>query len=151
MNKKAYMFTVDATIAAILLIIGIMIIAGFYFYAPDKDRTTELSDDITNILMNVRLYEICPDADDCSSCSYPTIEDLCSETPTQIKNREMSLMEFFGQLYHDMRRDQVHLIVKEIFIDSNIIPYNYDMQVLLEDPINDPGVIQQIYPEYIES
>ena len=141
---KGYFYTLDVVIAIILLVIGLLVLAGSYFYSPYKPRVEGITTDISGVLANTRLRDVCPGLPDCSSCSYTTIRDLCGETPSQIKNPELSLMEFMGQLYHDMRREAIKDIIDEAIVRSGILPQHLDMQIVLYDPAEDR--LEQLYP-----
>ena len=142
--RQGYFYTLDVVFAIVILMVGLLIVFGMYFYTPHKVKAEGITTDITGVLANIKLNDICSDIDNCD-CRYESIKALCEEDPTQIKNPQISLLEFFGQLYHDNRRDQIEVILNETIIDSRILPPGYEMQVLLYDPYN-PSQIEQLYP-----
>ena len=143
MKKKGYFFTMDAVIGAIILIIGLFIIAGFYFYSPNKEKTEGLATDITGILANIKVLEICSNINDCTTCSYHSIQDICNNN--LIPSPEMTLLELFGYLHSKNRHSMIEAVINETIIEKKILPYNYDMQVVLEDPTS-PSETMQLYP-----
>jgi len=143
--KQGYMYTLDVVIAIIILMIGLLLIAGSYFYTPHKVRAEGITDDITGVLAHTRIYEVCPDYEPPCHCHYPSMQDLCEASPTQVKNPELSLLEFMGQLYHDKRRTAIEAIINDTIIHSKILPANYEMQVILFDP-EQPGQLEQLFP-----
>lgn len=143
MKKKGYMFTLDAVIGVIILVIGIFLIAGFYFYSPDKEKTQSIANDITGVMANIKVNEICSDINVCSTCRYASIENVCVNN--LLTDPEMTLLELYGYLYSQNRRSMIEAIINETIIENNILPYNYDMQIILQEPTN-PDEIKQLYP-----
>jgi hypothetical protein len=139
--RKGYVFSLDAVIAVIILVIGILLISAIYVYTPDKERTDMLNTDITGMLANVKVGELCADLSTCS-CSYPSIAELCANG--RIWNSETTLLELFGQLYHENDRVMIERTINETLIDNGIIPGNFGLQILLMDPARSEP--QQIYP-----
>lgn len=139
--KKGYIFTLDVFVASIILIVGFIAIIGFMFYSPEKDKTDKLATEIISVMAEIKLYELCDFSSGCS-CVYPSIDALCSE----IKNPRLSILEFLGQLYHDsIDKSFTAAIIDEIFIESQIVPMSYDLQVLLHDPGFNSQM--QLYPD----
>ncbi len=141
--KRGYFYTLDVVFAIIILVIGLLLVAGSYFYAPQKVKSEALANDITGVLGSTHIYDVCNDIDSCD-CSYQSIRDLCNENPSQIKNPDITLLEFMGQLYHDNQREAIQDIVNETIVKSYVLPPNYDMQVVLFDPKT--GDLEQLYP-----
>jgi hypothetical protein len=143
MNKKGYFFTLDAAIGTLILIIGLLIIAGFYFYSPDKDRTESIANDLTGVLANTKMKDICDFNSDPKTCSYGELDTLI--VTGYITNPDMSMLELMGYLYDiGYMRKEIELIINQSIIDQEILPINYDMQVIIEDPSN--ANTAQLYP-----
>jgi hypothetical protein len=143
MKKKGYFFTMDAVIGVIILIIGLIVITGFYFYSPDKEKTQGIATDISGVLANIKVNEICSNINDCTTCSYNSVENICNNN--LIPNSGMTLLELFGYLHSKNRHTTIEAIINETIINKKILPYNYDMQVVLEDPTK-PADTMQLYP-----
>jgi len=140
--KKGYFYTLDAVIGTAVLMIGLIIIAGLYFQVPEKEKTDALATDITGILSNVQIKDICPDVSTCS-CRYNAIIQAC--TSNLITDPELSLMDALGLLYHKNEFTMIEMIINETIIDQEIIPPSHDMALLLQDPAA-PEHVQQIFP-----
>ena len=140
-HKKGYFYTIDAVIGVIILMIGLLFVFGFYFYSPDKERTQGISIDVTGLLTNVRTGDLCDNLVSCS-CEYNSLERICNDN--LLTNPNMNMMEVFGLLYYNNNRTAIEEIVQEILIDDKIVPENFQMQIILEDPGNDR--LEQLYP-----
>jgi len=139
--KKGYFYTLDAGIAVIILVVGFLIIAAMYLYAPDKERTEAIGNDISGLIAQVTLDDICADMDICD-CTYASVEELCEEG--KIRNRHATIMELFGQLYHDNERRPIEAIVNQTLIDNGVLPGNFKLQIMLMEPAS--GRMVQLYP-----
>lgn len=143
MGKKGYFFTFDAIMGIIILIIASFIIYGMYFYSPDKVTTDDLARQVTGLLSSVKVSDLCSNLNSCE-CSYGTLTDLCNSG--DIGNPDVSMMEFFGELYSKPAdlRPQIASLIYEILIDNQIIPGNYGMKIMLTDVST--GEVHQLYP-----
>ncbi len=143
MKKKGYFYTFDAVLAVIILVIGIILIASFYMYAPEKSMAQDISADMAGLLSDVRVDELCGAVPGTCSCPYPVLEDVCNEyTPA---DKDMSILQLFGLLYFKNNRTAIDSIVDEMIIQEGILPDEYELQLMLEDP-KDPGKLEQLYP-----
>jgi len=141
-SRKGYFYTIDAVIGILILIIGLFIIAGFYFYSPEKDRTEGLANDLTGILANTQIKDVC-DLSTCT-CSYTTLTDLCNEG--LITNPDMTMLELMGYLYSlGYKRSEIEGLINETIIENQVLPISYDMQIVIENPNND-AEDAQLYP-----
>ncbi len=144
--RKGYFFTLDALIAVIILVIGIMVIFSYYIFAPDTERTGQLTKDISGVLSTTRVLDVCWQADsanqDCD-CSYSALEDpgVCK----RMTDRKMTMMQLFGVLHHYSQRQDIEDIIKEMIVEAQILPVTHNMSVELRDPGN-PGDYEQLYP-----
>ena len=141
--KKGYFYTLDAVVAVIILVVGIMLISGFYFYAPDKEKSDAITIDVASILSDVKVRDICEQTGStCTCANYPSLQkpDIC-----RFLDPNYNLMEVMGLLYYKNRRETINDTLTYMFVASGIKPANYEMQILLENPKN-PGVVHQLFP-----
>jgi hypothetical protein len=136
--KKGYFYTIDAFVGVLILLIGLIIIAGIYFQAPEKERTEAIAADITGLLLNVDVSDIC-DIPTCD-CRYPAVKQACDDN---LITNDMSLMELIGLLYHKNRFMLIEGIINETIIDQEALPANFEMQLTLQDSTGNP---RQIFP-----
>lgn len=139
--KKGYFYTLDAVIGIIILLIGLFVIAGYYFQTPDKERTESIADDITNLFVQIKVGDICTDISDCD-CSYTSMEAACNEN--LIDNPDMTLMELFGLLYSQNRKSNIEAIINDTIIHSAVLPEHFGMQVIIDD--HKTGGNAQLFP-----
>lgn len=139
-NRRAYFYTIDVVIGIIVLALGLFLIAGIYFYAPQKGKTESIATDITGILSNVRIEDLCTQTTAPCSCSYVSLNASCQ----YLANEKLSLLELIGLLYHKNRRSLAEGIINETIVFNNVLPANHDMIIVLQDPEKiEP---QQLYP-----
>ncbi len=143
MNRKGYFYTFDAVLAVIILIIGIILIAGFYMYAPDKGKTEDLSSDMAALLSDVSVGDLCGGVQGMCSCPYPALQGACKGYA--ISEQDMSMLQLFGLLYFKNNRTAIDSIVDQMFVQSGALPEGYGLQLMLQDPKH-PGKIEQLYP-----
>jgi len=139
--KKGYFYTLDALIGVIILFIGLFFAAGYYFYSPESTRTEAITNDITGLLSDAKIGQLCDLYPDCDCGSYNNLENACSEL--KLSDDDMTLMELFGLLYHMNRRSYIEGIIQETIVDTNILPQTHDIQLVLNDPGHGN---QQLYP-----
>jgi hypothetical protein len=141
--RKGYFYTIDAVIGIIVLLIGLFIIAGIYFKAPDKDRTQAIANDITGLLANVKVNDLCSDFSACE-CRYSNLSYACSEG--LVTEGDLSLMDTIGLLYYKKRFRLIEGLINETIIDQEVLPtLTHDMQIILQDP-KEGNRLRQVYP-----
>ena len=140
--RRGYFYTLDVALALIILIVGIIMIAAIYFYSPEKEKAEALSSDVSGLLASTKLTDVCQDIDSCT-CSYATLTALCSSGMT--RNNQVTLLELMGQLYHDNQRQAIEDLVNETLIQPRIVPGNFQLEIVLYDPLL-PEHIEQLYP-----
>ena len=141
-RSKGYFYTLDVVSGVVILVLGLVLLADLYFYAPQKVKADAISQDIMEVLAAVRLTDICANIAVCE-CSYPSITYYCRNG--QIKNPQVSVLDFIGQLYFDNRRQAIEDIVDDLIVSRGILPQNYDLEIILYNPDN-PNAVQQLYP-----
>lgn len=143
MFRRGYMFTLDMLVAIIILIIGFFLMLGWFTYAPDKERTSALTDDVIGILSHVRLDEICDFESGCS-CPYQSLDSLCAQIG---QDPSLSILEFIGRLYHEGKMDHIESVIADL-IDDPVLPSNFGLQLRLIDPSSPENEVQ-IYPKVV--
>lgn len=129
MNKKAYMFTLDLTIAIIILIVGIGII--FYnFISGNKTIyfTEQLSEDIIGVLSYTQMNDLCTNVSE-PGCDCPNYKNLtqivCSNSPCmgQLKDDNGNLLSMMSEVITtgNCPGEVVRDAIKEVFAKKNVI------------------------------
>jgi hypothetical protein len=136
-GKKGYIYTLDVAVAAIILVVGLVVIIGMYFYVPDKPRTENLATDISGILSNTRVKDLCT-ACDCGD--YDNVEAACPYAT----NDGMSLMELIGLLYSKGDYQKINDLIEEVIVNTDVLPETHGMQVVLKEEAS--GATRQLYP-----
>ncbi|MBN1157182.1 hypothetical protein JXA85_06165 [Candidatus Woesearchaeota archaeon] len=143
MKKKAYIYTLDVIIAIVILIVGLIVLYSFHIYAPQKEKTTSISQDIVGLLHETKIYELrLGSPTECNSYSYSTLDELC--VSGDLFNDRISVLELLGQLYHENQREMIERIVDEMIIQPRIVPPGYKLEIILFDPGTDS--YEQLYP-----
>jgi hypothetical protein len=129
MNKKAFMFTVDLTIAIIILVIGIGVI--FYnFISSNKTIyfTEQLSEDIIGVLSYTQISDLCTDigGPDCDCPNYKNLTIIaCSNSPCvgQLQDADGNLLSMISEVITtgNCPGEVVRGTIKEIFAAKNVI------------------------------
>ena len=136
--KRGYVFTVDLTIALIILFIGLAII---FYRAPTLEDssfvTTQLSQDVIGVMAATKVSSLCADVGtpSCACPSYPKIQDVCT---TQIHNKDGSLLSMLSELIYSgsVSGDQVKGVVHEIFVQKQVIDVNrFGFALLYKDAV----------------
>jgi hypothetical protein len=141
-KKRGYMYTLDVFVGITILVIGLVILFGYRFYTPDKDRTETIATDVNGILSNVKIGDVCTDLAPSCTCEYATLRSA-SVCP-YLTNRDMSLMELLA-LLHSKGEDQAAAnIIQETIVDSKALPDTHDLQVLIDCSMG--GTPAQLYP-----
>jgi hypothetical protein len=143
MNKKGYFYTLDASIGVLLLIVSLVIILGFFYFAPERELTDAISHETIAILANTHMSDVCSNLNrgECS-CSYPTLEAACDNGT--IRNTDVSLLSLLGQLYSLEERELIGFIIHEVLIDSGVHPPQYGLRIMLTEPGSNEQA--QLYP-----
>jgi len=125
-NKKGYMFTIDVTIALIVLVIGVTVL--FYNFST-KDKTIYFTEQISEDMIGVMAYT---DLDDlCSNTGTPTCDCpnyvelsqiVCRSSPT-LRSYDVNLLGMFSEVIERgiATSDEVKAIIREMFITKNVI------------------------------
>jgi hypothetical protein len=129
MNKKAYMFTLDLTIAIIILVIGISILF-FRFGSGNKTIyfTEQLSEDIIGVMSYTNINDLCVNVGE-SDCDCPRYSNLtqivCSHSPciAPLQDRNGSLLSMISEVITtgSCPGEIVESSIKEIFVTKNVI------------------------------
>lgn len=144
-NRRGYYFTFDAVVGIIILAVGIILIAGYYYYIPDKTKTDDVSSEIISILSTVKINDVCYIAT-CDCGDYVKLESLCDDG--DIENSEITLIEYIGELYSKPggSRQDIEDLIDEVVINNGVLPRNYDIKIMLNDPAEGVEHVEQLYP-----
>ncbi|MBD3163922.1 VWA domain-containing protein [Candidatus Woesearchaeota archaeon] len=100
--KKAFLFTTDALIAAIIIVSGILIFSNLYIQEKDTEHINFLANDMLNIMSEIKVSEI--------NNSY--VEYLRSQG--KIKNENHTLIELIGELWALNETGECRNLIKNI-------------------------------------
>jgi len=127
MNKKAYMFTLDLTIAIIILIVGIAILF-YHFFAGNRNIyfTEQLSEDIIGVLSYTKIIDLCinPGVLESEGCDCPNYANLtqivCSR---KILDTNADLLSMMSEVIEtgSFPGSNVRDVIREIFVKKNVI------------------------------
>lgn len=126
LNKKGYMFTIDVTIALIVLVFGVAVL--FYNFTSGSKIiyfTEQISEDIIGVMAYTNLNDLCLNmaTDTCTCPLYPELQNIVCRTSPRLQSYDVSLL---GMLSEVIERgiatgDEVKAIIKEIFVTKNVI------------------------------
>lgn len=124
MKKKAYMYIVDVTIAATILLIGIAIM---FYTLSAKDRTIyfteQLSEDIIGVLSYTQITDLCvnPGGAGCSCPRYPKLHDVVCGG--QLNQYDGSILSMFSEIIERglYPGDVIKGVINETFVEKNVI------------------------------
>jgi hypothetical protein len=124
-DKKGIMFTLDVTIAIIILIIGLVII--FYNFKPSSRTiyvTEQLSEDIIGVLSYTNIHDLCVNAGAMTGCNCPNYHNLtiiaCDPNLRSIDGSMLSVLSEVierGLVDGSVVKD----VIREIFVTKNVI------------------------------
>ncbi|MEK6916566.1 MAG: hypothetical protein AABW92_02380 [Nanoarchaeota archaeon] len=111
MNRKAYIFLIDAIFALVILVIGFMIISS--------KTTTDFSDtplllttnNVVDLLSTLKINEMCTGC----VCSYNLISNYCQTD--FIKNKDSTVFDYLGELYYRGYSTKAALVFSNITSD----------------------------------
>ena len=127
MNKKGYMFILDATIAIIILIIGVAVL--FYKFAPSNETiyyTEQLSEDVIGVLFYTNIKDLCtnPGVSGLCECrNYPKLQNIVCYYPPLIYDFDASLLSMISEIIETgtFNSNDIEEIIREIFVTNNVI------------------------------
>lgn len=91
MQKRGYFFSIDAFIAMIIIVAGIVLILAQFTTKPYQMQTFLISEDFLNTLANTKIYEI-------NDYDYSEIKD--QKTNGHITSLSNSILEQMGEYYY---------------------------------------------------
>ncbi len=126
-NKKGYYFIIDSLIAAMILVIGFILISSLYISEPSKIEIKSAADNIMNFLSTVKLNDLCSE----NKCSDPALQsnyDL-------IKNKDNSLLEVIGELIRTNNRESAAEIIRSVVVDNKMVPPGHNLTFFIADTV----------------
>ena len=124
LNKKGIIFTLDVTIAIIVLIIGLILI--FYSFKPSSRTvyfTEQLSEDIIGVLSYAQLEDLCVNlgAASCNCINYPNLTTIACDP--NLRSIDGSILSALSEVIERglVDGDVVKGLIHEIFVTKNVI------------------------------
>jgi hypothetical protein len=124
--KKGYIFTLDAIIAILILIIGLALL--FYQFSRQNQQvyfTEHLSDDVIAVLEDTKISDLCinPAQNSCSCPNYPKLSVLVCDNSPRLNDRNASILSMFAEVIETGTHttDEVSAIIHEIFVTKKVI------------------------------
>lgn len=129
--RRGYIYTIDAAIAILILVIAILALFGSYLYAPKSASADAMSSDLLALLTQTRMSDLCVQSGNGCSCGpYTGLAALCG-LPSF--DRNATLVDVVGQAHargHDAEATQA---IGQIVRASGAIPPSLGVQVVLTD------------------
>jgi hypothetical protein len=151
MNKKAYMFILDVTIAIVILLVAATLLYYKFTHITDPVYFTEqLSEDIVGVMSYTTLPDICIDLDSpgCNCPNYPKIEEISCNS----KNKKVSILGMINEGIEtgSIGDSEVKDVIRDIFVDKKIIDKNrFGFAVLYTKPKT--GETLEIYNSEVDN
>ena len=125
LNKKGIIFTLDVTIAIIVLLIGLILI--FYSFKPSSRTvyfTEQLSEDIIGVLSYTKVQDLCVNvgaATGCNCLNYPNLTNISCNP--NLRSIDGSILSVFSEVIERqmVNGTVVKGVIGEIFVTKNVI------------------------------
>lgn len=125
--RRGFIYTIDAAIAILLLVIALVALFGSYVYAPKSDAVNAMGSDVLQLLSQTRMSDLCSAT---CSCAYDSLVPLC-RLPSF--DRNATLLGVIGQA-HARGDDQLATAaVGDVIRGSGAVPKSLGVQVVLTD------------------
>jgi hypothetical protein len=118
MNKKGYIFLMDAIFAIVILLVGYLIISSNRAVETTEIPLSILAENTMDLFSNVRVSELCYDFTTCS-CSNEKLEELCSNK--DIENTNQTLLDYFGELYSRNKKTEAEELFKNLTLENDML------------------------------
>lgn len=120
------MFTIDVTIALIVLVIGVAVL--FYNFST-KDKiiyfTEQLSEDMIGVMAYTDLDDLCSatGSPTCDCPNYPELTQIVCRASPRLQSYDVNLLGMFSEVIERgiATSDEVKAVIREIFITKNVI------------------------------
>jgi hypothetical protein len=123
-NKKGIIFTLDVTIAIIILIIGLVII--FYTFKPGSRTvyfTEQMSEDIIGVMAYTNVKDLCINtgAAGCTCPNYPNLKTIVCDP--NVRTTDGSILSVLSEVIERglVSGTVVKDVIKEIFVTNDVI------------------------------
>jgi hypothetical protein len=120
-SKKAIFFTLDALIAAGILLVGLVIISSTHLNRQPTVHLSYISDDLMGVLSEIKVYEI----------NDPYVDELIANG--NITKLDNSIIEQIGEFWAENQTEIAENFTKAILGDS--IPETYGYSLLVDDEL----------------
>jgi hypothetical protein len=121
--KKGYLFTLDAAIAILILIVGFTIL--YYQFAAENRTvyfTDRLSEDIIGVLAHTKVSDLCSLGSGCECPNYPSLNQLVCGWPA-LRSPDPTILEMLAEVIETGAHtgEEVSDAIHEIFVTNNVI------------------------------
>jgi hypothetical protein len=124
---RGYIYTIDAAVAILIIIVALIPLFATQFYAPQSTDANALTNDIIQLLTETRMSDVC---DSTCGCVNVELQRLCV-LPNF--NREAPLSAAFGEAFFRGHDDDVEDAIEAILRESGAVPESHGIQVILTD------------------
>lgn len=140
MNKQAYIFTLDAIIAIIILSIAAVLLLTQLPSQQQDYLLDHAGQDVINLLSHTQTSDLCDTQEATCNCpKYPDLEELvCHEA---IQERNTSILELIGAhvIQEGTQPQQINNTIHELIRETNLVDERFGFSLLYTDPeSNDP-------------
>ena len=121
LKKRGYFFTLDATLALFVLVIGVFLVLSLYVEVPQSAQVDFLSKDIMNFFSDTKIKDL--------DNKYAGIGgDLWKNG--SITDPENTLLQQVGEFYANSQIDTAEKFVQNV---SDIVPKQYKYEVWIDN------------------
>ncbi len=145
--KKGMVFSIDALIAIMIVFGSLYLLLARWHESPKIEKAQSISTEVSTLLFDVKIKDICHGEimNPHCHCEYDSITALyCTGS---ILNKDMTILEFIGELYDRKQFDDINDIINETVAKSKLVPENYDFRFTVDEYINGTRRTVQIYPK----
>jgi len=123
MRKKGYVFTLDATIAILILLIGFTVL--YYQFAVDSKTTyftDRLSEEVIGVMAHTKVSDLCVVTKDTCDCpNYQTLTNL--SCAPRLRADDPTILEMLTEIIETGTHpgNEVEDMIHEIFVTGKVI------------------------------
>lgn len=141
MNKKAYIFTLDAIIAIIILSIAAVLLLTQLPSQQTDYLLDHAGQDVINVLSHTQTTDLCnTQEEDCDCPNHPRLTELtCDES---IEDKNTSILELIGAhlVQGGTPPQQINNTIHELIRETNLVDERFGFSLLYTAPGNDEPI-----------